>query len=172
RVTNELEEVLYLDRLRLLAVAQPAGVEVFPGEGMVEPPKRFRLLGVRDATPPPVATDDQGRDVRDRIARLDRRFVDGFGLHRIRGYAEEHALVLDLLGLPEDHTRLLLTGWTDYAFCSDNVAAHQAGLVMKPPALQVQDEGGAWETVVEDIGIPVGRPQTIVVDLLGKWRGQ
>jgi Flp pilus assembly protein TadD len=171
RVTNELEEVLYLDRLQLLAVAHPADVEVFPDEGMVEPPKPFRLLAVRDAIPPPVATDDRGKDVRDRIARLDRRFVDGFGLHRIRGYAEEHALVLDLAGLPEDHTRLLLTGWTDYAFSSDNVAAHQAGLVMTPPALQVQDARGAWQTVVEDIGIPVGRPQTIVVDLAGKWRG-
>ncbi len=172
RVTNELEEVLYLDRLQLLAVAHPADVEVFPDEGMVEPAKRFRLLAVRDAFPPPVATDDQGTDVRDRIARLDRRFVDGFGLRRIRGYADEHALVLDLAGLPEDHTRLLLTGWTDYAFSSDNVAAHQAGLVMKPPLLQVQDAGGSWQTVVEDIGIPVGRPQTIVVDLAGKWRGQ
>ena len=171
RVTNELEEVLYLDRLQLLAVAHPADVEVFPDEGMVEPPKPFRLLAVRDAIPPPVATDEEGKDVRDRIARLDRRFVDGFGLQRIRGYAEEHALVLDLAGLPEDHTRLLLTGWTDYAFSSDNVAAHQAGLVMKPPALQVQDARGAWQTVVEDIGIPVGRPQTIVVDLAGKWRG-
>jgi formamidase len=171
RVTNELEEVLYLDRLQLLAVAHPADVEVFPDEGMVEPAKAFRLLAVRDAVPPPVATDDQGRDVRDRVARLDRRFVDGFGLHRIRGYADEHALVLDLIGLPEDHTRLLLTGWTDYAFSSDNVAAHQAGLVMKPPALQVEDASGAWPTVVEDIGIPVGRPQTVVVDLAGKWRG-
>ena len=171
RVTNELEEVLYLDRLQLLAVAHPADVEVFPDEGMVEPAKAFRLLAVRDAVPPPVATDDQGRDVRDRVARLDRRFVDGFGLHRIRGYADEHALVLDLIGLPEDHTRLLLTGWTDYAFSSDNVAAHQAGLVMKPPALQVEDASGAWQTVVEDIGIPVGRPQTIVVDLARMWRG-
>jgi Flp pilus assembly protein TadD len=172
RVTNELEEVLYLDRLRLLAVAHPADVQVFPNEGMTEPPKPHRLFAVRDAAPPPVATDDRGRDVRERVARLDRRFVDGFGLRRIRGYADEHALVLDLAGLPAERTLLLLTGWTDYAFSSDNVAAHQGGLALKPPALQVQDVGGAWQTVIEDIGIPVGRPQTIVVDLAGKWRGE
>jgi tetratricopeptide (TPR) repeat protein len=172
RATNELEEVLYLDRMQLLAVAHPADVQVFPDEGMTEPPKEHRLFAVRDAAPPPAATDDTGRDVRERVARLDRRFVEGFGLHRIRGYADEHALVLDLAGLPADRTLLLLTGWTDYAFSSDNVAAHQAGLAMKAPALQVQDASGAWQTVIESIGIPVGRPQTIVVDLAGKWRGE
>jgi hypothetical protein len=170
-VTNELEEVLYLDRLRLLAVDHPKDVLVFPNEGMTDPPKPFRLFAVKDAAPPPVAVDDQGRDVRDRIARLDRRFVDGFPLHRIRGYAGEHALVLDLAGLPADRTRLVLTGWTDYAFSSDNVAGSQAGLPAKAPSLEVEDPGGGWRTVVEDIGLPVGRPQSIVLDLAGKWRG-
>jgi hypothetical protein len=36
------------------------------------------------------------------------------------------------------------------------------------PALQVQDGAGAWKTVIADIGFPVGRPQTIVVDLAGR----
>jgi hypothetical protein len=64
---------------------------------------------------------------------------------------------------------LLLTGWTDYAWSSDNVAASQAGKEMKPPALQVKDEKGNWRTVIKDIGIPVGRPQTVTVDLTGKF---
>lgn len=66
-------------------------------------------------------------------------------------------------------TLLLLIGWTDYAFSSDNVAAAQRGLEMKPPALQVRDAEGKWQTVVENIGIPVGRPQTVTVDLTGKF---
>src|SRR5258708_12629981 len=40
---------------------------------------------------------------------------------------------------------------------------------MRPPALQVKDARGNWRTVVEDIGIPVGRPQTVTVDLTGKF---
>jgi hypothetical protein len=64
---------------------------------------------------------------------------------------------------------LLLTGWTDYAFSSDNVAAAQRGLSLRPPALQVRDARGRWQTVVESIGVPVGRPQTVVVDLTGKF---
>ena len=31
RITSELEEVLYVDRLRLAVVDHPAGIEVFPG---------------------------------------------------------------------------------------------------------------------------------------------
>ena len=68
-----------------------------------------------------------------------------------------------------DHIVLLLTGWTDYAWSSDNVAAAQAGKKMTLPALQVKDAEGHWRTVIEDIGIPVGRPQTVTVDLTGKF---
>lgn len=164
RVTNELEEVLFVDELRLLAVDHPGDVLVYPDEGMTSPPKEHRLHAVRDPRVPR-ATDHAGRDVTDRAAHLDRRFIDRLPLERIRGYAKLHTLTLDLTDLPESHTTLLLTGWTDYAFSSDNVAAHQAGLALVPPRLEVQRPGGEWETAVGQIGIPVGRPQTVVVDL-------
>ena len=64
---------------------------------------------------------------------------------------------------------LLLTGWTDYAWSSDNLAASQGGKAMMLPALQVKDHHGRWQTVIQDIGIPVGRPQTVTVDLTGKF---
>ena len=64
---------------------------------------------------------------------------------------------------------LLLTGWTDYAWSSDNLAASQSGKSLPLPALQVKDKRGRWQTVIENIGIPVGRPQTVVVDLTGKF---
>ena len=64
-----------------------------------------------------------------------------------------------------------MTGWTDYAFSSDNVAAHQAGLPMYPPSLEVQDATGRWVTAIEQIGIPVGRPQTVLVDLTRRLAG-
>jgi len=60
---------------------------------------------------------------------------------------------------------LLLTAWTDYAFSSDNVAAAQAGLAHISPALDVKDSKGRWRRAIEDIGLPVGRPQTVPVDL-------
>jgi len=167
RVTNELEEVLYLDRVRLLVVDHRQDVAVYPDEGMTDPPKPARLFAVRDPRVPR-ASDEQGRDMSDRIARRDRVFVDELPLERIRGYARWHALTLDLSALPASHSLLLLTGWTDYAFSSDNVAAHQAGLAALAPRLEAEQADGTWKTVIEQVGIPVGRPQTIVLDLAGK----
>jgi hypothetical protein len=103
-----------------------------------------------------------------RIAKLDRQYPDDFELLKTRGYAGTHELTLDLGEPSKGRTLLLLTGWTDYAFSSDNVAAAQSGLSLTPPELQVKDSRGRWRTAIADIGIPIGRPQTIVLDLTGK----
>ncbi|MEO8520906.1 MAG: FG-GAP-like repeat-containing protein [Acidobacteriota bacterium] len=168
RVTNELEEALFVDRLQLVAVDHPAGTDVFPNEGLKEAPlPPFALATTRGARPPAAATDDHGHDVLARVAALDRQSPDDFPLIQPRGYAEFHTLTLDL-GADANRAVLLLTGWTDYAFSSDNVAGFQQGLALKPPALEVRDDSGRWQPLIEDIGIPVGRPQTVVVDLRGK----
>ncbi|MDQ3649858.1 MAG: FG-GAP-like repeat-containing protein [Acidobacteriota bacterium] len=170
RVTNELEEALFMDRLQLVAVAHPAGVEVYPNEGLGNPTSStFNLYATRDARLPVSAIDDKGQDVLDRIQQVDRKYPDNFRLHRIRGYADEHTLTLDLGKTGDGRPLLLMTGWTDYAFSSDNVAAAQGGLSLALPKLQVKDEQGNWKTVIEDIGVPVGRPQTVTVDLTGKF---
>ena len=33
------------------------------------------------------------------------------------------------------------------------------------PYLQMQDAAGRWKTVIEDMGMPAGKPKTIAVDL-------
>jgi hypothetical protein len=114
------------------------------------------------------AVDEHGHDVLSRIAHLDREYPDDFKLYGIRGYADEHELTLKL-DPSSSRVKLLLTGWTDYAWSSDNLAASQSGKSLQLPALQVKDKQGNWRTVVENVGIPVGRPQTIVVDLTGKF---
>jgi tetratricopeptide (TPR) repeat protein len=213
RITDELEEAMFVDRIQLLAVAHPRQVEIYPNEGMTDPPKPFKIYATRGAHPPLAASDDHGRDVLDLIAHYDRRYPEDFRKDRIRGYAAEHALTLKLeqsnvqspmsnvsyskLGVRPSQLKLsnqaldvgrwtldqqqrrtaerivlLLTGWTDYAWSSDNVAASQAGKKMKAPALQVRDRSGKWRTVIDDLGIPVGRPQTVTVDLTGKFLTQ
>ena len=169
RVTNELEETLYADQFQLIAVDHPADVDVFPNEGMTDPPRPYHLFTTRGAHPPLTAVDNHGTDVLERIEKLDRRYPDDFKLDRIRGYAEQHTLTMNLGNAPTVRTLLLLTGWTDYAWSSDNVAASQGSKNMMLPALQVKDKDGRWRTVIEDIGIPVGRPQTVTVDLTGKF---
>jgi hypothetical protein len=41
------------------------------------------------------------------------------------------------------------------------------GLIL--PYLQMKNAHGDWQTVIEDMGIPAGKPKTIAVDLSGKW---
>ena len=169
RVTNELEEAVFLDRLQLISVAHPAGTEVYPNEGLTVPPQPFKIFAARAARVP-VAIDEHGHDVTSRIAHLDREYPDDFKLQPIRGYADDHELTLKLdPALPSRGALLLLTGWTDYAWSSDNLAASQSGKALRLPALQVKDMRGRWKTVIENAGIPVGRPQTVVVDLTGKF---
>jgi hypothetical protein len=168
RITNELEEALFVDRLELIPVAHPSGMEVYPNEGLRSPGSRypFTLYAARSARPPVSATDTHGHDVLSRIATRDRQYVDDFRLSGIQGYADEHGVSFDVGAQPAGaRVLVLLTGWTDYAFSSDNVAAHQAGLTFIPPRLEARDASGRWQTVAPEIGLPVGRPQTIVVDL-------
>ena len=166
RVTNELEEALFLDRAQLMAVAHPRGTEVYPNEGLRSKTDPFRLFTSRDIRPLAAAVDEHGHDVLDRLRSVDRTFPDDFHMESIRGYAAEHTLTLTLPPAGASGRRLLLmTGWTDYAFSGDNVAAHQRGLKMGPPMLQVPDGPGRWRTVMTEIGFPVGRPQTVPVDL-------
>lgn len=172
RITNELEEVLYLDHFKLTAVDHPQNTEIYPNEGSGIPSAGKSLIYTTANEHPPLkATDRKGRDILDQISALDRNYFGSFESEKIRGYAKPHELTLTLderYGF-NDRTLLLLTGWTDYAFSSDNIAAAQVGLRLQPPKLQVRDKQGNWQTVIDSIGFSVGRPQTVVVDLTGKF---
>ncbi len=172
RITNELEEVLFLDHLKLVAVEHDADAEIYPNEGLGIPTAGKRILyTTKNARPPVSAVDTDGKSVLTAIENLDRKFYDSFKSLNIRGYAETHNLTLNLDDKKgfKGRTLLLLTGWTDYAFSSDNLAASQSGKSQFLPKLQVKNKRGEWQTVIDSIGISIGRPQTLVVDLTGKF---
>jgi hypothetical protein len=84
--------------------------------------------------------------------------------------AEQHALNLDFgKAAPDNRAALVLNGWVDWADGSTFLGASQNGQGLIFPYLQVKDAAGKWRTVVEDMGIPSGKPKTIVVDLTGKF---
>ena len=172
RVTNELEEVLFLDKLKLIAVEHDANAEVFPNEGLGIPAAGHKILySTKNAHAPLSAANTNGENILPKIEKLDRVFYDDFKSLNIRGYAETHDLTLNLDDKKnyKGRTLLLLTGWTDYAFSSDNLAASQSGKSQFLPQLQVKNNRDEWQTVIDSIGISIGRPQTLVVDLTGKF---
>lgn len=170
RITEELREVSYVDKVQLLALDHPADVEVLTNEKFKSPPfPEFRLFGVRRHVDPVSARDDKGRDVLDRVLRRDQRYPDAFR-RDFGGTAEMHSLDLDFgpRAAKDNRALLVLNGWVDWADGSTFVGASQSG-GLQFPSLQMRDRSGRWHTVVTDLGIPAGKPKTIVVDLSGKF---
>jgi tetratricopeptide (TPR) repeat protein len=171
QVTEELREVSYLDQIQLVAVDHPADVEVFTNDKFVGPPfPDLRLFGVRRRIHPVRATDGAGADVRERLLARDGRYPDGFR-RDFAGVADVHHLELDFGdAAPDGRAVLVLSGWVDWADGSTFLGSAQrqgGGLLM--PQLQVEDERGEWQTVIADLGIPAGKPKSIVVDLTGRF---
>jgi Flp pilus assembly protein TadD len=165
RVTEELSEVSYLDQIQLYAVDHPSGTEIFTNEKFKGPPyPEFRLFSVERRAYPKTARDDQGVDILPQLIAKDERYPDHFR-RSDTGVADLHSIDLDFgSAAPSGKAIVVLNGWVDWPDGSTFRRAAQeseAGLVM--PYLQVQDAAGEWKTVNQDMGMPAGKPKTIVV---------
>jgi tetratricopeptide (TPR) repeat protein len=171
RFGEPMEEVNYIDQLRLVAVDHPAGTEVYPDERFLsEPPfASGKTVAVSDTRPVAGAWDDSGHDVRALLSDNDHRYVRDFTNLSYAGFANLHTLTLDVgAWSPERPLRLLMDGYIEYFSASSMYAAWQAGLQPIPPRVDVQMSDGSWNRIVEDMGFPAGLPRTIIVDLTGK----
>lgn len=172
RITEELHEVAYLDQIRLIALDHPGNVRVFTNDKFKAPPfPEFRLYGVRRPIAPVAARGAGGRDVLSQVLRQDGVYAGGFR-HNYAGVAGLHSLEIDLppAAAPSNTGVLFLNGWVDWADGSTFVGASQsAQTALVFPYLQVKDAAGQWRTVIEDMGLPAGKPKTIAVDLTGKF---
>jgi Tfp pilus assembly protein PilF len=172
RITEELSEVSYLDQVRLIAVDHPAGTEIYTSERWKGPPfPDFRLYGAAKRVYPKSARDGEGHDLLDRVLVKDRKYTDTFQRDQV-GIAQMHSMDLDFgPGAARDNKAvMIMNGWVDWADGSTFMAAAQEGKGgLIPPYLQVKNKRGEWQTVIEDMGMPDGKPKTIAVDLTGKF---
>ncbi len=175
RFMEPMEEVNYVDQLRLVAVDHPESVEVNPDERFLDNPPfaSGRVVASADARLPAGAWDGEGRDVLDRVSKRDHRFAGGFTeLPPYDGFANLHALTLDLGPLDaKAPLRLLMTGYVNYFSATSLYAAWQAGMKEIPPYVEALVPDGAnwvWKRIADDVGFPAGLERTIVVDLTGK----
>jgi Flp pilus assembly protein TadD len=171
RFMEPMEETVYLDQLRLLAIDHPAAYEVFPNERFVSNPPfpEFRVIASENAQPPLGAWDDHGNDVLPLISRRDRSYVTEFEGLPFAGFAKLHWLELDLGKWDTAKPlRLIIDGYTDYFTATSMYAADQAGIKVIAPYVEALDAQNKWVRVVEDLGFPAGLERTMVADLTSK----
>ena len=171
RFIEPMEEVNYIDQLRLVAIDHPEDVEVNPDEKFLDAPPfaSGRVVASRGARLPLGAWDGEGRDVLTALSRSDHKFASGFTATPYDGFANEHALTLDLGSLDlKSPLKLLMTGYVNYFSATSLYAAWQAGIKPISPYVEAQRPDGTWQTIPGEAGFPAGLERTIVVDLTGK----
>ncbi len=175
KVAEPMDEVMYLDKLRLDVIDHPADVSVFPDERFAtsEPEPTQERLFFRDSERifAAKAADHKGRDVTATLRERDGKYVDGFAVRSWLGYAEEHFVELDFNGglksLPAGRKLyIVLAGWTDYPYPESIYAATQAGVPTIWPVLEQKQADGSWKNLGE-IGLPAGLPRVMTKDVSG-----
>jgi tetratricopeptide (TPR) repeat protein len=175
RFGEPMEEVNFVDQVRLVAVDHPANAAVYPNEGFLSAPPfaQPKTIVAAGAHPLAGAWDDHGNDVlpilNQRLQSAAPTYVRDFTNLPFAGFANQHTLTLDLgPWSPQQPLRLLLHGFIEYFSASSMYSAWQAGLSPIPPYVEAQLPNGSWKKIVEDMGFPAGLPRTVVVDLTGK----
>ncbi|HEV8198617.1 MAG TPA: FG-GAP-like repeat-containing protein, partial [Candidatus Polarisedimenticolia bacterium] len=178
QVLENLEEVTYLDAARLQVIDAPKDVEVVPNMNAGVPRGTPRLYAFERTAKvfPTRAVDHHGRDVLDRLLKVDRTYPDEFRKLSLAGYAEMHDITMEFPPsiVDQEGYVLFLNGWTDFEYSSSNYAASQQELSMVIPILEMENADGIFQPVLEPMGFPPGMARTIAVDLssLGKLRGR
>jgi tetratricopeptide (TPR) repeat protein len=171
RFMEPLEESVYLDQAKLLAVDHPAAFDVYPNEYFASnppyPPFKVVFSNNKDAHPPAGAWDGHGHNVLPDL--LAHRYVGDFKVLPFLGFAEPHTLELDL-GAPYQGGPLwlLMHGEIEYFTATSMYAADQARIAPFAPYLEAQNEKGKWVRAIDDLGFPAGGPRTMTADLTDK----
>ena len=169
RLMEPMEEAVYLDEVKLLAVDHPEGFDVYPNEYYASNPPfpGFRVIQSRGSRLPAGAWDEHGHDLMPDLRA--HKFVGDFALLPFHGFTKTHSLELDL-GEPYrgGPLFLLMHGETEYFTATSVYAAHQAKVEAIAPYVEALDAHGKWVRVVDDMGFPAGEPRTITPDLTGK----
>jgi tetratricopeptide (TPR) repeat protein len=171
RFGEPMEEVNFVDQVRLVAIDHPEGTDVYPNEGFLSeaPFARPKTILSQAGHPPAGAWDNHGNDVLPLLRTIDHTYVRDFTNLPYAGFANLHTLTLDLgPWTPDKPLLLLLHGFVEYFSASSMYAAWQAGIAPVPPYVEAQLSDGSWRRIIDDMGFPAGLPRTIVVDLTGK----
>ncbi|MFK7845337.1 MAG: FG-GAP-like repeat-containing protein, partial [Rhodothermales bacterium] len=172
RITGELWETPFFDEVKLIVVDHPDTVDVFIDEKFGPPPATpLPVYGVDTAHLPIEAIDQDGTNVLAKLSAPDHDYLAPKELSRYQGLTTQQDLVLTPpAAFDLNNGVLYLKGWIFPTDASINVALTQSDVFKPlPPRVQVKDADGNWQTVIENMGFPMGKNKMVRVDLRGKF---
>ena len=169
RLMEPMEEVVYLDQVKLLAIDHPMNVAVYPNEYFASNPPYppFKVVTSHSPRIPAGVWDEHRHNLLPKL--LAHRYIGDFELLPFKGFTKLHSLELDL-GQPYrgGSLWLLMHGEIEYFTATGMYAADQAGIHAVAPYVEAQNAKGKWNRVIDDMGFPAGGPRTMTANLTGK----
>jgi hypothetical protein len=172
QVTSELWETIYMDKIQLAVIDHPDSIDIFVPEQFSPPPfPGSEIFQVNEKHFPISAKDSKGNNVLSFITEKDDKYLSGFKPEKFQGITEMHDLILDPGEAGQfENLFLFLNGWIFPTDASINVALSQSEVLKVTfPIVQVINKDGEWETVINNLGFPMGKDKTVIADLTGKF---
>ncbi len=172
KLTEPMEEVAYMDAVRLNAYDLPPGWSMVLDERMgINGPAPTGLPRFYSNILLPVEVlNDRNEDVTAVVTTNDLNAAPVGELdHRFIGRLErDHVLTLRF-AQPLDsfpgQPHLLADGWVEYPYSQTSFAAWQAGADYRAPTLEILRPDGKWVVLLEQFGYPAGMPRQMSVPL-------
>jgi hypothetical protein len=178
KLTEPMEEIAYIDAVRLKAYDLPPGWNMTLDErmGILGPAPTGEPRFYKDVILPEKAVNDRQEDVTHTITardleaappgELDFRFI---GLLQ-----KDHVLTVTFaqaLDGFQGQPVLIADGWVEYPYSQTNFAAWQANASYRAATIEALDSNGNWVKVLDQFGYPAGMPRQMSVPLAGLPRG-
>ncbi|MDH3651532.1 MAG: FG-GAP-like repeat-containing protein, partial [Saprospiraceae bacterium] len=170
RITEELWETAFFDQTEVIALDHPDSTEIFVDERFTPPPfPDLHVYPVAKKNPLRGAWDGKGNDLLSLVVEKDDLYISNFRLTDYQGISENRDLILDLgHNVQTEDLILFLNGWLFPTDASINVSISQSeAFEVISPYMQVINEKGEWETVIKDIGFPMGKDKMVILNLSG-----
>ena len=186
KLGEPMEEACYLDGAELEAIDVPKGWSLTVDDRMavMGPAPTGEVKFLRHVVQPSKASDQDGRDLREALAKVDRRAAPA-AKHdpRFIGRTDKQVLTLEF-AKPIDRAPaapdagnasavpvLLADGWIEYPYAQTMFSAWQAGASYDAPTIEARGSDGTWRVVHEQYGYPAGFPRRSSVPLPGLPKG-
>ena len=169
-VNEMLQEVSYLDEVKLYVIDHPAEYDVYPHEALLYPGYQGLSIHTSEGVALKAAFDENGRDVLSALAAADRMYVP-FERSGITGFAKPFSVTVDVGELVDPASAVLyLYGSTRFQDSdeigpvSDIYRARARGMRLQNPRVEVLDSRGRW-CKVRSCGMPRGHQKTVTYPL-------